>query len=126
MAQRSKPRIDQHDIDDAVAELSAAMDIESLSKVDKFFALDLMQDYGKWAAIAGAAWRSIVDDGLTARTSSGGKGNRHYRMVKSESIDIFKAGIAMKTQLAAKISKFVSSGTAEVEEEMDEFDAFNA
>ena len=126
MPQRKRPRINQEDISNAVDQLMDVLDIESLSEVDRFFALDLLQDYGKWCGIAEAAWRSILDEGLTVRQSSGAKDNQHYRMVRSESIDIFKSSSASKTALAVKISKFVKSGAAVVEEEMDEFDAFNA
>lgn len=127
MAQRKRPKVSQADIDQAIDDLKQVVDIDQLNNVDRFFAQDLIVDYGKWAAIANAAWQSIVDDGLTARQSSGAKGNTHYRMVKSECIDIYKHASAMKTQLAAKISKFVAQGmSAIVEEEIDELDAFNA
>lgn len=126
MAQRKKPKVIQEDIDRAVDSLTDVLNIDRLSDVDKFFALDLLQDYGKWCGISEAAWRSIVEDGLTIRQSSGAKGNTHYKMVKSEAIDIFKSSSASKTQLAAKISKFVNSGVMQEEEEVDEFDAFNA
>lgn len=126
MGQRSKPMIDNEDITKAVDELYAVLNIDSLSDVDKFFALNLLDDYGKICGITEAAWRSIERDGLTKREDSGGKGNRHYRMVKSEAIDIFKSGVASKLALAAKISKFVSTGMAQeiAEESKDEFDDF--
>lgn len=126
MPARKKPTIRQDDIDSAVNSLLDVLDINSLSEVDKFFALDLLQDYGKWCGISEAAWRSIQDEGLTVRQSSGAKGNNHYRMAKSEAIGIFKDARAAKTDLAMKISKFVKSGAIVQEEEMDEFDAFNA
>ena len=127
MAQRAKPRVSQADIDRAVENLKQVVDIDKLSNVDKFFAQDLIVDYGKWAAIANAAWGSLESDGLTARSASGAKGNTHYKMVKSECIDIYKNASAMKTQLAAKISKFVAQGaSAVIEEELVAFDSFNA
>lgn len=127
MPQRKRPKINQEDISSAVDQLMDVLDIDSLSEVDKFFALDLLHDYGKWCGITEAAWRSILEEGLTVRQSSGARDNQHYRMVRSESIDIFKSGSASKTALAAKISKFVKSGAAaEAVEEMDDFDAFNA
>lgn len=125
MAQRKKPKIDPNDIDTAVNGLLGVLEIDSLSNVDKFFALDLLNDYGKWAAIANAAWRSIEDDGLTARQSSGAKGNNHYKMVKSESIDIFKHASTCRSALATKISKFVK-GSAEVADDAEEDDGFDA
>lgn len=125
MPQRKKPKIQQEDIDAAVDQLEDALDIDSLSDVDKFFALNLLQDYGRICGIGEAAWREISDAGLTVRQQSGAKGNTHYKMVKSESIDIFKMAIASKLSLAAKISKFVSSGLApEIEETKDDFDSF--
>lgn len=124
MPQRKKPKVNQEDIDRAVDQLTEVLNIDALSEVDKFFALDLLQDYGKWCGIAEAAWRSILDEGLTVRQSSGAKDNTRYRMVKSESIDIFKSSSASKTALAAKISKFVNSGAVEVEE-VDPLDEFN-
>lgn len=126
MPQRKRPKVNQEDIDAAVNQLTNVLNIDALSEVDKFFALDLLQDYGKWCGIAEAAWRSILDEGLTVRQSSGAKDNQHYRMVKSESIDIFKSSSASKTALAAKISKFVKSGEAVIEEEDDGFDTFNS
>lgn len=126
MPQRKKPKIQQSDIDVAVEQLEDALDIDSLSKVDKFFALNLLQDYGRTCGIGEAAWRSIENEGLTVRQQSGAKGNTHYKMVKSEAIDIFKMAIANKISLAAKISKFVNSGVLQQEEEEDEFDRFNA
>ena len=127
MAQRKRPKVSQADIDQAIDDLKQVVDIDQLNNVDRFFAQDLIVDYGKWAAIANAAWQSIVDDGLTARQSSGAKGNTHYRMVKSECLEIYKNASSVKSALAQKISKFVKSGTMEIaEEELDEFDAFNA
>ena len=125
MAQRKKPKIDSNDIDAAINGLMDVLEIDSLSKVDRFFALDLLNDYGKWAAIANAAWRSIEEDGLTARQSSGAKGNNHYKMVKSESIDIFKHASTCRSALATKISKFVK-GSAEVIEDTEEDDGFDS
>lgn len=124
MGQRSKPMVKQSDIDDAVARLKEVVDIDSLGDVDRFFAQDLIVDYGKWAAISNAAWQSIVDNGLTVRHASGAKGNTHYKMLKSEAIDIFKAASTNKTALAVKISKFVAQGTAAMEEDIDELDEF--
>lgn len=125
MPQRKRPKVQQEDIDEAVNELMSVLDIDSLSEVDKFFALDLLQDYGKWCGIAGAAWRSILEDGLTERRDSGAANNRHRRMVKSESIDIFKLASASKTALASKISRFVKNGIVATEEEIDDgFDDF--
>ena len=126
MAQRKKPTIDPHDIDDAMSGLMDVLEIDSLSKVDQFFATDLLKDYGKWSAIANAAWRSIESDGLTTRQSSGAKGNNHYKMVKSESIDIFKHASTCRSALASKISKFVKGSIEITEDEPDEFDDFNA
>lgn len=126
MAQRSKPKVNQEDIDNAVNALTDVLQIDELSEVDKFFALDLLQEYGRMCGMSEAAWRSILNDGLTTRQSSGAKGNTHYRMVKSEAIDIHKACVASKMALAAKISKFVSSSVPQDEEVFDEFDAFNA
>ena len=127
MAQRKRPKVSQADIDQAIDDLKQVVDIDQLNNVDRFFAQDLIVDYGKWAAIANAAWQSIVDDGLTARQSSGAKGNTHYRMVKSECLEIYKNASSVKSALAQKISKFVKSGTMETtEEELDEFDVFNA
>lgn len=125
MAQRKKPKIDPNDIDDAMSGLMDVLEIDSLSKVDQFFATDLLKDYGKWSAIANAAWRSIEDDGLTTRQSSGAKGNNHYKMVKSESIDIFKNASTCRSNLATKISKFVKGSAETSEEEVDDgFDSF--
>lgn len=127
MAQRKRPKVSQADIDQAIDDLKQVVDIDQLNNVDRFFAQDLIVDYGKWAAIANAAWQSIVDDGLTARQSSGAKGNTHYRMVKSECLEIYKNASSVKSALAQKISRFVKSGTMETtEEELDEFDAFNS
>lgn len=127
MPQRKKPKVNQDDIDVAVAQLEDALDIDSLSDVDKFFALNLLQDYGRLCGIGEAAWREIYEAGLTVRQQSGAKGNTHYKMVKSESIDIYKMAVASKLSLAAKISKFVNSGLAPAEEDVrDEFDDFNA
>lgn len=127
MAQRKRPKVSQADIDQAIDDLKQVVDIDQLNNVDRFFAQDLIVDYGKWAAIANAAWQSIVDDGLTARQSSGAKGNTHYRMVKSECLDIYKNAIGVKQALSAKISRFLKSGIVEeLEEEIDELDAFNA
>lgn len=125
MAQRKRPKVNQDDIDAATNALMDVLDIDKLSEVDRFFALDLLQEYGRMCGMSEAAWRSILADGLTTRQSSGAKGNTHYRMVKSEAIDIHKACVTSKLALAAKISKFVSSSVV-VEEEFDEFDAFNA
>ena len=126
MAQRKKPTVNQEDIDNAVSSLLNVLDIDSLSDVDRFFALDLLQEYGRMCGMSEAAWRSIVEDGLTMRQSSGAKGNTHYRMVKSEAIDIHKMCVASKLALAAKISKFVNSGIIEpeAEEKKDDFDDF--
>ena len=126
MAQRKKPKIDSNDIDAAINGLMDVLEIDSLSKVDQFFAIDLLKDYGKWSAIANAAWRSIESDGLTTRQSSGAKGNNHYKMVKSESIDIFKHASTCRSALASKISKFVKGSVEITEDEPDEFDDFNA
>lgn len=127
MAQRKKPTVNQEDIDSAVEGLMTVLDIDSLSEVDRFFALDLLQEYGRMCGMSEAAWRSILGDGLTTRQSSGAKGNTHYRMVKSEAIDIHKMCVASKLALAAKISKFVNSSVVKEEEEvLDEFDSFNA
>lgn len=127
MPQRRKPRVSQADIDKAVEDLKKVVDIDQLSNVDKFFAQDLIVDYGKWAAIANAAWNSLKSDGLTERQTTGAAGNRHTKMAKSGCIDIYKNASAMKTQLAAKISKFVAQGSsAIIEDELDEFDEFNS
>ena len=127
MTQRRKIEVDSSDIERAIDELEDRLNIDSLSDVDKFFALDLLRDYGRTCGVCEATWRSIDVDGVTKRESSGGKGNRHYKMVKSEALDIFKSSITMKIALAAKISKFVSSGLADVvEEEKDAFDEFNS
>jgi hypothetical protein len=45
-------------------------------------------------------------------------------MVKSEDIDIFKSATSSKLALAAKISKFVNTGMAAIEEKKDDFDDF--
>ena len=127
MAQRKRPKVSQADIDQAIDDLKQVVDIDQLNNVDRFFAQDLIVDYGKWAAIANAAWQSIVDDGLTARQSSGAKGNTHYRMVKSECLEIYKNASATKSMLAAKISRFLASGKVDdIKDEIDEFDVFNS
>lgn len=112
----------KEDIEKAVDELLDVLDINQLSDVDRFFALDLLQDYGKWCGVSEAAWRSIQEEGLTIRQTSGGKGNNHFRMVKSESISIFKDARTAKTDLAMKISKLAKTGVAvEEQDELDEF-----
>ena len=126
MPQRKSPKVDQAVIDEAVDKLMEVLNIDGLSDVDRYFAIDLLHDYGKWCGIASAAWSSINEQGLTVRHSSGGRDNRHYKMVKSESLDIFKSAVSIKTGLAAKISKFVKSGVVDTADEEDEFDAFNA
>lgn len=117
-----KPR--QEDIDSAVDGLLAVLDINSLSDVDRFFALDLLNDYGKWCAVADAAWTSIASEGILSRQTTGGKDNNHYRFAKSESIGVFKDARSAKTDLAMKISKFVRQGTIVPEEEEDPLNAF--
>ena len=125
MPARKMPRPRKEDIDNAVEELKAVIDIDSLGDVDKFFALDLMMDYGKWAAIANAAWEDIASTGILNRTSSGSKDNKHYKINKSESIGVFKDARTSKSDLAMKISRFVKQGMSEPEE-VDELTAFNA
>lgn len=117
-----KPR--QEDIDSAVQGLLEVIDIDSLSDVDRFFALDLLGDYGKWCAISEAAWTSISTEGTLSRTTTGGKGNNHYKLTKSESINVFKDARAAKSDLAVKISRFVKSGTMVQEEEESPLNAF--
>ena len=126
MPARSKPKVMQDDIDNAIAELSRIVDVVQLAEIDKYFAMDLLRDYGRWCGISQAAWRDIENEGLTMRQSSGAKGNNHHKMVKSESIGIFKDARTAKTDLAMKISRLVKNGTIEKVEEVDEFDAFNA
>lgn len=121
MPQRSSPKVRQEDIDKAISELTDVLNIDSLTDVDKFFALNLLDDYGKMCGISEAAWRSIQRYGLTSRKTVGS----NSRMVKSEDIDIFKGACASKLSLAAKISKFVKDGVAPaVEEKSDAFDDF--
>lgn len=124
MPARKSPRPRQSDIDAAVEELKAVIDIDSLGDVDKFFALDLMMDYGKWSAIANAAWDDIASTGILMRQSSGGKDNRHFKFSKSESIGVFKDARASKSDLAMKISRFVRQGMPEEQEEEDPLNAF--
>jgi hypothetical protein len=128
MGARKIPKPNEDDVAKAVAELYDVLDIDSLSDVDKFFALNLLEDYGRWAAIADTAWQDIVQQGLVRRETRGGKDNNHYSYQKSESIGVFKDARASKTDLAVKISRFVKNGLVvqEEEEEMDEFDRFNA
>jgi len=128
MGARKIPKPSEDDVAKAVAELYDVLDIDSLSDVDKFFALNLLEDYGRWAAIADTAWQDIVQQGLVRRETRGGKDNNHYSYQKSESIGVFKDARASKTDLAVKISRFVKNGLVvqEEEEEMDEFDRFNA
>lgn len=127
MPARSKPKIQQEDIDRAIAELREVVDAVQLADVDKLFAMDLLDDYGRWCGISEAAWRDILVEGLTMRQSSGAKDNVHRKMVKSESIGIFKDARAAKTDLAMKISRLVRNGAIEDNrEELDEFDVFNA
>ena len=125
MPARRKPRVLQEDIDRAVDDLLDVLCIDQLSDVDRFFALDLLQDYGKWCGISEAAWRSIIDEGITERVTTGGRGNNHHKMVKSESIAVFKDARTAKTDLAMKISKLVKNGSI-VQEEEDELAAFNS
>ena len=128
MGARKIPKPSEDDVAKAVAELYDVLDIDSLSDVDKFFALNLLEDYGRWAAIADTAWQDIVQQGLVRRETRGGKDNNHYSYQKSESIGVFKDARASKTDLAVKISRFVKNGIAGQveEEEMDAFDKFNA
>ena len=128
MGARKIPKPNEDDVAKAVAELYDVLDIDSLSDVDKFFALNLLEDYGRWAAIADTAWQDIVQQGLVRRETRGGKDNNHYSYQKSESIGVFKDARASKTDLAVKISRFVKNGIAGQveEEEMDAFDKFNA
>ena len=128
MGARKIPKPSEDDVAKAVAELYDVLDIDSLSDVDKFFALNLLEDYGRWAAIAETAWQDIVQQGLVRRETRGGKDNNHYAYQKSESIGVFKDARASKTDLAVKISRFVKNGLVvqDEEEEMDEFDRFNA
>lgn len=127
MPQPKKPRVKKADVSKYASDIEQVLHIDELTDVDRFFAKDLSNDYGKWCAIADAAWNSMVADGLTRQHSSGAAGNVHHKMVKSECIDIYKAASAMKTQLAAKISKFSAQGASSViQEEMDELDAFNS
>lgn len=128
MGARKIPKPNEDDVAKAVAELYDVLDIDSLSDVDKFFALNLLEDYGRWAAIADTAWQDIVQQGLVRRETRGGKDNNHYSYQKSESIGVFKDARASKTDLAVKISRFVKNGLVvqEEEEEMDDFDQFNA
>jgi len=128
MGARKIPKPNEDDVAKAVAELYDVLDIDSLSDVDKFFALNLLEDYGRWAAIADTAWQDIVQQGLVRRETRGGKDNNHYSYQKSESIGVFKDARASKTDLAVKISRFVKNGLVvqEEEEEMDAFDQFNS
>lgn len=126
MPARKMPRPRKEDIDAAVEELKAVIDIDSLGDVDKFFALDLMMDYGKWAAIANAAWEDIAETGILNRQATGSKDNRHYKFSKSESIGVFKDARASKSDLAMKVSKLVKGSVVQQEEELDEFDVFNS
>lgn len=122
MPAKKIPRPRQEDIDAAVQGLLEVIDIDSLTDVDRFFALDLLGDYGKWCAISEAAWESISTEGTLSRITTGGKGNNHYKLSKSESIGVFKDARTAKTDLAMKISKFVKQGT--IVQEEDELDAF--
>lgn len=125
MPQRKAPKVRQDDIDNAVSELSNVLDLNALSEVDRFFAISLLQDYGRWCGMSEAAWRSIELYGLTQRQTVGTKQNARSRMVKSEDIDIFKSATASKIALAAKISKFVASSNKSIEEvSTDDFDDF--
>lgn len=123
MGARKIPKPSEEDVERAVQGLYEVLDIDSLSDVDKFFALNLLEDYGRWVAIADTAWQDIVQQGLVRRETRGGKDNNHYAYQKSESIGVFKDARASKTDLAMKISKFVKSGMMAQEEE-DPLDAF--
>jgi len=123
MGARKIPKPSEDDVAKAVEGLYDVLDIDSLSDVDRFFALNLLEDYGRWAAIANTAWQDIVQQGLVRRETRGGKDNNHYAYQKSESIGVFKDARASKTDLAVKISRFVKNGLIEKEEE-DELDAF--
>ena len=123
MGARKIPKPNEEDVEKAVQGLYDVLDIDSLSDVDKFFALNLLEDYGRWVAIADTAWQDIVQQGLVRRETRGGKDNNHYAYQKSESIGVFKDARASKTDLAMKISKFVKSGMMAQEEE-DPLDAF--
>lgn len=124
MGARKIPKPTEEDVEKAVNGLYDVLDIDSLSDVDKFFALNLLEDYGRWAAIAETAWQDIVQQGLVRRETRGGKDNNHYAYSKSESIGVFKDARASKTDLAMKISKFVKSGSIVQEEEESPLNAF--
>ena len=120
MPQRKKPRIRHEDIQEAVEGLKSVISFDAMSEIDKFFATNLLESYGKWCAVEKAAWRSLDEDGLTERRDSGAANNRHRRMTKSEALDIFKMATAAKTSIASQISKFAKNRDADAAREDDD------
>ena len=128
MARRAKPRIDGAKVERRLEQLKGELPIGEMEGIDLVFATDLLREYAGLVEMSISCREAIERDGILIETSSGAKDNRKVRQAENPAFGTYYKCTARMGDLAQKTSKFMKQAVSQIaeEEEMDEFDAFNA
>ena len=127
MPRRKKPRLDDEKVESRLEELEQLIDKETMEGIDIVFATDLLREYASLAEMAYSCRQSIEADGILIETTTGAKDNKTTKLVENPAFGTYYKVTSRMGELATKTSRFMKQSVQVIEEEeMDEFDAFNA
>jgi len=128
MGRRAKPRIDHAKVERRLEEMKGELPMGEMRGIDLVFATDLLREYAGVAEMSISCREAIERDGILIETSTGAKDNRKVRQVEHPAFGTYNKCTARMGDLAQKTSRFMKQAVSQIEEEeeMDEFDAFNA
>ncbi len=127
MPARKKPRYDDSGIDSRVEEMRQGVTTYELEGLPLLFVERNLREAATLEAMMEGCKVSLKEDGLTKQQRSGAKNNRTIKMVPNENLDVYLKLLRTYIQVTGAITKSLKAATSAVaEEELDEFDAFNA
>lgn len=128
MARKAKPRIDNKSVEARLEMLNGELPVDELDGLDLVFAKDLLREYAGLTEMAVSLRNAIERDGILVEKITGAKDNRRVQMVENSAFGTYYKVTSRMGDLANKTSQFIKKAVSkEVEqEEVDDFDAFNA
>lgn len=129
MARRAKPRIDGQRVERRLEALKGELDTDAMEGIDLVFATDLLREYAGITEMSISCREAIERDGILIETTTGAKDNRKVRQSENPAFGTYYKCLARMGDIASKTSRFMKQATAKIaeeEEELDEFDRFNA
>ena len=127
MGRPTNPRYDESGIEGRVEEMKATLSQE-LAGLPLMFLERILTEAATLEAMMDGCKEVVRKDGLTRQETTGAKGNRHVKVVPNANLDTYLKLLRTYISVTGSMTK-LSKPAAEVaaeEEEMDEFDRFNA